>query len=111
MGKSTISMAIFNCYVSSPEGNFESVHPVGSFHSAPLRSHLVALVDGQAVFTHAAVTPQEGHGLTQRQTKRKHLPKMAVTNMVMGNGPFIVDFPIKNGDFPWQNVSSPEGTY
>ena len=23
---------------------------------------------------------------------------------------FIVDFPIKNGDFPWQNVSSPEGT-
>ena len=23
----------------------------------------------------------------------------------------IVDFPIKNGDFPWQNVSSPEGIY
>ena len=23
MGKSTISMAIFNCYVSSPEGNIE----------------------------------------------------------------------------------------
>ena len=22
-----------------------------------------------------------------------------------------MDFPIKNGDFPWQNVSSPEGTY
>ena len=22
----------------------------------------------------------------------------------------IVDFPIKNGDFPWQHVSSPEGT-
>ena len=21
----------------------------------------------------------------------------------------IVDFPTKNGDFPWQNVSSPEG--
>ena len=21
----------------------------------------------------------------------------------------IVHFPIKNGDFPWQNVSSPEG--
>ena len=21
----------------------------------------------------------------------------------------IVDFPIKNGDFPWQTVSSPEG--
>ena len=21
----------------------------------------------------------------------------------------IVDFPIQNGDFPWQNVSSPEG--
>ena len=21
----------------------------------------------------------------------------------------IVDFPMKNGDFPWQNVSSPEG--
>ena len=26
------------------------------------------------------------------------------------NGPVeIVDFPIKNDDFPWQNVSSPEG--
>ena len=23
----------------------------------------------------------------------------------------IVDFPIKNGDFPWQNVSSPEGIW
>ena len=23
----------------------------------------------------------------------------------------IVDFPIKNGDFPWQNVSSPEGSW
>ena len=22
----------------------------------------------------------------------------------------IVDFPMKNGDFPWQNVNSPEGT-
>ena len=28
-----------------------------------------------------------------------------------GKWPFIVDFPIKNGDFPWQNVSSPEGTH
>ena len=26
-----------------------------------------------------------------------------------GKLPFRVDFPIKNGDFPWQNVSSPEG--
>ena len=23
----------------------------------------------------------------------------------------IVDFPVKNGDFPWQYVSSPEGTH
>ena len=23
----------------------------------------------------------------------------------------IVDFPMQNGDFPWQNVSSPEGNY
>ena len=35
-----------------------------------------------------------------------------LTNMAMENGPVeIVDFPIKNGDFPWQNVSSPEGKY
>ena len=28
------------------------------------------------------------------------------------NGPVeIVDFPIKNGDSPWQNVSSPDGSY
>ena len=26
-----------------------------------------------------------------------------------GKWPFIVDFPIEHGDFPWQNVSSPEG--
>ena len=26
-----------------------------------------------------------------------------------GKWPFIVKFPIKNGDFPWQNVSSPGG--
>jgi hypothetical protein len=25
-------------------------------------------------------------------------------NIAMDNGPFIVDFPIKNGDFPWQTV-------
>ena len=23
----------------------------------------------------------------------------------------IVDFPMKNGDFPWQHVSSPEGNH
>ena len=29
----------------------------------------------------------------------------------MENGPVeIVDFPMKNDDFPWQNVSSPEGS-
>ena len=28
-----------------------------------------------------------------------------------GKWPFIVDFPIKHGDFPWQNVSSPEGNW
>ena len=27
----------------------------------------------------------------------------------MENGPFIVDFPIKHGDFPWLFVCSPEG--
>ena len=26
-------------------------------------------------------------------------------NIAMENGPFIVGLPIKNGDFPWQNVS------
>ena len=32
------------------------------------------------------------------------------TNIAIENGPVeIVDFPIKHGDFPWQNVSSPEG--
>ena len=32
------------------------------------------------------------------------------TNIAMENGPVeIVDFPIKNGDFPLQTVSSPEG--
>ena len=27
-----------------------------------------------------------------------------------GKWPFIVDFPMKNCDFPWQNVSSPDDT-
>ena len=31
------------------------------------------------------------------------------TNIAIENGPFIDGLPIKNGDFPWQNVSSPEG--
>ena len=32
------------------------------------------------------------------------------TNIAIKNGPVeIVDFPMKHGDFPWQNVSSPEG--
>ena len=26
-------------------------------------------------------------------------------NIAIENDPFIVDFPIKNGDFPWQTVS------
>ena len=34
------------------------------------------------------------------------------TNIAIGHGPVeIVDFPMKNGDFPWQNVSSPEGNH
>ena len=39
----------------------------------------------------------------------KHLPSGEHTKS-NGKWPFIVDFPMKNGDFPWQNVSSPEGT-
>ena len=31
------------------------------------------------------------------------------TNIAIEHGPVeIVDFPIKHGGFPWQNVSSPE---
>ena len=41
-----------------------------------------------------------GIGFTLWWTNKKLL-KMAIE---------IVDFPIKHGDFPWQNVSSPEGT-
>ena len=33
MGKSTISMAIFNCYVSSPEGTGERLGWLGGFAS------------------------------------------------------------------------------
>ena len=36
------------------------------------------------------------------------------TNIAMENChlyPFILDFPIQNGDFPWQNVSSPDGIF
>ena len=33
-----------------------------------------------------------------------------MTNIAIENGPVeIVDFPIKSGDFPLQNVSLPEG--
>ena len=30
---------------------------------------------------------------------------LCLFNIAMENGPFIVGLPIKNGDFPWQNVS------
>ena len=42
----------------------------------------------------------DGCGYTLWWTYKKLL-KMAID---------IVDFPIKHGDFPWQNVSSPEGS-
>jgi len=29
----------------------------------------------------------------------------------MENGPFIDGLPIKNGDFPWRTVKSPEGNH
>ena len=29
---------------------------------------------------------------------------LVMTNIAMGNGPFIDGLPIKNGDFPWQTV-------
>ena len=35
MGKSTISMAIFNCYVSSPEGNCSTYFSSNSSHQRP----------------------------------------------------------------------------
>ena len=33
------------------------------------------------------------------------------TNIAIENGPFIDGLLLKNGDFPWQNVSSPEGKH
>jgi hypothetical protein len=27
-----------------------------------------------------------------------------LSNIAMGNGPFVDGLPIKNGDFPWQTV-------
>ena len=36
MGKSTISMAIFHRYVSSPEGNIPSISPIFYLHSYPM---------------------------------------------------------------------------
>ena len=38
------------------------------------------------------------------------LPSGNLLQKAIENGPFIVDFPMKNGwIFPWQNVSLPEG--
>ena len=34
-----------------------------------------------------------------------------LVNLAMENGPLIVDFPIKNGDFPWQNVNVHQRTF
>ena len=66
----------------------------------------VALVDTKCAADFGSITT------TERGDRRSRTPgamgsmgrfqlKMAIE---------IVDFPIKNGDFPWQNVSSPEGT-
>ena len=32
-------------------------------------------------------------------------------NIAMENGPFLVEIPIKNGDFPVRYVNLPEGIY
>ena len=44
-----------------------------------------------------------------RPSKDFELPGLVNLQKAIENGPFIDGLPIKNGDFPWQNVSSPEG--
>jgi len=39
-----------------------------------------------------------------------YLPRFTLW-LFMENGQFIDGLPIKNGDFPWQTVSLPEGSY
>jgi hypothetical protein len=34
---------------------------------------------------------------------------LVMTNIAIENGPFIVDLPIENADFPYSYVSLPEG--
>ena len=53
--------------------------------------------------------PDPGTRMGVESTKNKQLPSGELTKSY-GKWPFIVDFPIKNGDFPWQNVKLPEAT-
>ena len=96
MGKSTISMAIFNCYVSSPEG----IHPhdtgahllepkicQGQFQLLRHRLHRGRrrLARAEEVRSSEPLSP------LRADVWAGNLLKMAIE---------IVDFPIKHGDFP-----------
>ena len=79
-----------------------------------LRGHLVGKIPRPAAEPLQA-RRQKPHHLASQQ---HHLPERAfvyplvICYIAIEHGPVeIVDFPIKNGDVPWQNVSSPEGKY
>ena len=80
MGKSTISMAIFNSYVSLPEGKWRQ---------QVFRSTLFDVVQ----LVHLCNFGHESLWI-------KNINTLWLFNIAMENCPFIVDFPIKNGDFP-----------
>ena len=88
MGKSTISMAIFNCYVSSPEGNPVSLQPDLTFANGSLtrlaqpalhnfgarrcRGAVAAVaIEGTAPGLEAAAMVEKPYGNSQTKKKKK----------------------------------------
>ena len=121
-------MAIFHCYVSSPEGTtLRYPRCIPRFSDRP--TYQAAEASRLRLGPSAPSSPGPGRPASRPQIQvfsrtfrgfrsqknyghrffdGKYPPvniqkllKMAVE---------IVDFPMNNGDFPWQNVSSPEGT-
>ena len=76
MGKSTISMAIFNSYVCLPEGSPTVEKNIGQI-----------------------VQKNEHHRSPKQFLLKKQLPSGKHTKSYW-KWPFIVSFPMKNGDFP-----------
>ena len=93
-------------YISFPEGIKELNHKGLDSFASCLRAPgcCKAPLVGAAQGDHVSVTSLRAECVPK-------YPAWWTNSLQLKMAIEIVDFPIKNGDFPWQNVSSPEGMW